>query len=76
VKQLESLGYVARQADDADRRASVLTLTASGRRVLGKIPAARRDLVSGLLDTFTPDERTTLARLLDRLADNIVRATS
>ena len=67
VTRLASGGRVDRQADPADRRRNVVTLTASGRQYLEEIQrhadAAQDELLAGL----SPTERRQLNELLAKL---------
>lgn len=72
VHALEEAGFVAREAMEEDRRASLLHVTERGRAMVGRILEARRTVITELLAGWTPDERDELARVLGRLADDIV----
>lgn len=74
VKELERLGLLSRGAQVGDARASVLHVSAEGRRVLRSVARARRHFVGELLRDWTPDEITTLAPLLSRLAQDLAAA--
>jgi DNA-binding MarR family transcriptional regulator len=67
VTRLESGHHVDRQADPANRRRNVVTLTASGKRYLEEIQrhadAAQDELLAGL----SPAERRQLNELLTKL---------
>ncbi|MDT0212847.1 MarR family transcriptional regulator [Rothia sp. ARF10] len=70
VDALEGHGFVAREPDPSDRRATRVALTPEGRRVLDELDAARRadseDYFAGLSDR----DRATLTRILARLVDD------
>ena len=57
-------GWVQRAADPTDRRASVLTLTDSGRDLGGRIEGARREASERVLDVLPPAQRRTLHQIL------------
>ena len=59
-------GLVSRSVDPQDRRAVVLELTGSGRACHEEMTRHRDDVVSTALSGLDPDERRTLARLLDQ----------
>ena len=77
---LENAGYIERVACESDARVVYAKLTDAG---LGKIREAAKTHLAGIrtvfLDRFSPDERETLASLLERLplagADDAVCAT-
>ena len=62
-------GLVERQADPDDARRTRVALTDAGRAVVQRFRGFRRDAVATALQSFTPAERTDLARLLAKLAD-------
>jgi hypothetical protein len=64
----EGLLEVERHPDD--HRATVLTLTDSGRTFLLERLRVHRATLRAVTDDFTPQERTELVRLLDKLAAN------
>jgi DNA-binding MarR family transcriptional regulator len=74
VSILERAGLVERVADPADGRATSLSLTAAGRDVMGRVRAARHDLITDVLADWNDDDRAQLASLLGRLSDDFVRA--
>ncbi|GAB2734495.1 MarR family winged helix-turn-helix transcriptional regulator [Kitasatospora kifunensis] len=73
IASLEKLDLVARQADPADGRRSILSLTPEGQAVLGSGRSAYVDHLADVLgESFTSDEIATLdaaALLLERLAE-------
>ena len=73
VDGLETDGYVARSPHPADRRKTILTVTAGGLEALG---AARRVRLADAAEFFAildPAERVTLAALLDKLIEAVPR---
>ena len=74
VSILEQAGLVERTADPDDGRAQTLSLTPAGRSVMEKVRAARHDLITDVLDDWDDTDRSRLAALLGRLADDFVRA--
>ena len=75
VKSLQGAGLLTREADPTDGRASVLCLTADGRRALRKVREARRRLMADLVADLSPSEQATLAGLLGRLADRFLEGS-
>jgi DNA-binding MarR family transcriptional regulator len=74
VSILEQAGLVERTADPDDGRAQSLSLTVAGRTVMEKVRAARHDLITDVLGDWDDTDRSRLAALLARLADDFVRA--
>ncbi len=71
ILELERDGVVRRLPDEDDGRASILELTALGKRHLKKIAAARQAMLAEVLEGFSDDDISHLARLLDRLNCNL-----
>jgi DNA-binding MarR family transcriptional regulator len=68
VRALEERGYVERTTDPADGRASLLTLTVAGRRVLATAWASRRAWVDRSLEGWSAQDRQVLTDALERFA--------
>jgi DNA-binding MarR family transcriptional regulator len=71
VAKLERDGLVRRSPDPDDGRASMLSLTAAGRRVVSRRHAARVDGLRRLVDRLPPADRERLLGIVDVL-DRIV----
>lgn len=71
IVQLERAGVLRRRADARDGRACLVELSARGRRNLERIAAARRQIVTELLDGFSDDDVARFAELLGRFAANL-----
>jgi DNA-binding MarR family transcriptional regulator len=71
VQQLEQSGLVSRTPDPNDGRATLLQLTARGRRTINRILAVRRDWLTTLLADWPEASRAECARLLCLLTNNI-----
>jgi MarR family transcriptional regulator, organic hydroperoxide resistance regulator len=70
VDRIEAAGYCARQANPSDRRSSIVTLTASGKRLLPKITATvDSELHARLRQQTTERSLTELATTLTRLRE-------
>jgi DNA-binding MarR family transcriptional regulator len=70
--ELEAEGLITREPGTADRRQSLLTLTADGRRALERDMAERDVWLAGALASLSATERGVLelaGALLERLAD-------
>jgi DNA-binding MarR family transcriptional regulator len=69
VDTLERDGLVARKADPTDRRALLVTLTGEGEAALAVASARRTHLMKQVFGALEPDDRATMARLLQTLDD-------
>jgi DNA-binding MarR family transcriptional regulator len=74
IRRLESSGLIVRRGDPEDRRAAVVTATASGRRMHERIRAERSDSLSALLTELSPDELAALSAglpVLEKIAEQL-----
>lgn len=71
VTQLVQLGYVQRQADPGDGRASRLAATSEGMRHLEEMRGRRNRWIAEVLGEWSAAETTELVRLLGRFNDDI-----
>jgi DNA-binding MarR family transcriptional regulator len=71
VDALDDLGLVARAIDPTDRRAVSIELTPAGRGLVDDRKARSADAFEHAAESLSPDERTTLLDLLERMADAI-----
>lgn len=67
VARLEEAGLVTRATDDADRRAKILTLTASGRALFQKIVPLAQAREDYLLEDLDPQERAALDKAMAKV---------
>jgi len=67
LRHLERTGLIARVADPADGRGSLVELTADGRRLVDEIAPAHLVNERNMLAALTPAEQRTLAQLLAKL---------
>jgi DNA-binding MarR family transcriptional regulator len=67
VTSLESRDLLVRHDDDADRRNKIIDLTPKGRALYQKIVPLILAREAYLLESFSPDDRATLDRLLAAL---------
>lgn len=72
LRQLEDDGRVRREADPIDRRAQLLYLTPEGEATVAESLARRRRLLLDRLYQWDPADVAQLARLLTRLADDLL----
>lgn len=66
VQALEKAGLAARTTDAADRRASILDLTAEGLDVLNRTRSHRRRRLEETLSDWSERDREDLGRLLEK----------
>jgi DNA-binding MarR family transcriptional regulator len=71
VKLLEDDGLLARTPSPDDARVAVVRLTPDGRKVYRRIEQFRTDYMSDVLANWSASDRATLARLVDRLVDDL-----
>lgn len=76
IDQLEGRGLVERQADPADRRAWLVTITPKGKDLVEPINEIDRVLRGQLRLDISREERQQLAKLLLRLQSNLARILS
>jgi DNA-binding MarR family transcriptional regulator len=69
VHALVAAGLLVRHPDKADRRASIIGLTAAGAALLQRLQAAKRARLKNALRDWPAEDRQNLARLLNKLAD-------
>jgi DNA-binding MarR family transcriptional regulator len=67
VGSLEQQGLLRRMPDAEDRRATLLAITAQGRRQLEQLRGERSAFLVGQLGTLTPEQRSALVAALDAL---------
>ena len=71
LKSLEDRRYVVRSVDPSDRRAHLIRLTASGRKVLDRHLETRSAIFDRALAEWSDSDRRALTTLLGRLADDL-----
>lgn len=67
VGSLEQQGLLRRMPDTEDRRATLLAITAQGRRQLDQLRGERSAFLVGQLNSLSPEQRTSLVAALDAL---------
>ena len=67
IDALAEQGLVLRREDPVDRRRTILSLSAKGKRIHDKVEEVSRALEQALLRVLRPSERETLEHLLDKL---------
>jgi len=68
IDELEEKGLVIRQRSLRDRRSYELQLTEAGQAVMGRMREIGSAHENEITNVFTPEERTTLAALLAKIA--------
>ena len=68
IDSLERQGLAERRSHPEDRRAFAVTLTAKARKLLPDLDARGRALEDDITSPLSPEERTTLRQLLQRVA--------
>jgi DNA-binding MarR family transcriptional regulator len=71
VKQLELEGFLVREADNKDGRASILTLSDKGTDMLLRLRTARHALFESVFASWPAGDLAALAPLLRRAADDL-----
>ncbi|GAA2063107.1 MarR family winged helix-turn-helix transcriptional regulator [Williamsia deligens] len=69
IASLVRLGYVRREADPRDGRATILVLTESGRTQVEAVRRHRMNAVDVMLEDFTTEEIAQLSGLMGRVVD-------
>lgn len=72
VQRLEDRGYLVRGPDPSDKRASVMRITRSGRRLLERLHDSSREMFIDLLQDWSMHDREQLAHYIGRLGDAMV----
>ena len=71
VDALEGKGYVSREPDPHDRRASVVVVTDAGRAVRAAVHEARRRSVGDQIGALSAEQRAALADALTTLEQGL-----
>ena len=74
LADLEGRGLLRRKADQADRRARSLTLTAKGRRLLEQVRERTEQRLAGLLEGLSAFDRRELLEAMARVEGILSRA--
>ena len=74
LNELEAAGMSVRKRDPHDRRRHLVEITESGKAALDRAERAREGLEEEILAELSPEERTTLRKLLRRVLDGLLRA--
>ena len=74
IKDLEAAGVIRRDVDPVDARASLISLTDSGRATLARIREARCGILAEALQDMNPQDMATAADALTRIATAVERS--
>ena len=72
VAKLEELGLAQRQKNIKDKRVNEAVITATGKAMTDKIDAARAQIYQHLFENWQDNERTELARLLQKFVGDFM----
>jgi DNA-binding MarR family transcriptional regulator len=72
IDKLERLGLVVRSPSKGDRRATLLTVSPKGRRLVRKYEEAKTARLSPVLERFEPEEIEQFSRLLERFSVSLL----
>ncbi len=75
LNELEAAGLSVRKRDPHDRRRHLVEITEAGKAAVARAEKAPEGLEGEILAELSPEERATLAKLLRRVMDGLLRAT-
>lgn len=75
LKRLLTLGLIERAPDEADRRATNISITPQGCAALEEVREQGRVFLQEILRDWSPQERAELARVMARLAHGVEERT-
>lgn len=67
VDKLEEKGLLRRQACPKDRRVTYAKITENGKRLIEEMFPSHQELIDGLVDVLTEDEKTLVIELLKKV---------
>ncbi len=68
--RLQAAGLVVKKTSETDRRLIELSLTPRGEEMIGKLRPLALSYEADVLSTLSPEDRTQLDRLIDKLLQN------
>jgi DNA-binding MarR family transcriptional regulator len=74
IRQLEERGLVRVSPDENDGRARQVELLPDGQRALEQLLERRRDIITGVLETWPEADRALLHQLLDRFNHDLAHS--
>jgi len=72
IDKLERLGFIVRNPSKGDRRVTLLSASAKGRRLVQRYEQRKGRSLMPVLDQFSPQELKMLARLLERFTLSLI----
>jgi len=76
IDKLERLGLVTRARSAGDRRATLVSLSPEGRRLVREYEESKSSQLSSVLATFTPEELQVFAVFVERLCGSLLDANT
>ncbi len=76
IKGLQTLGYLRRDVDTADKRRAVLKLTQAGINAFGELVPMVKQVEKDCLQGLSPEEQKTLISLMNRVQQNAENSPS
>jgi len=73
LNELEAKQFSIRRRDPQDRRRHIVEVTAAGRRALERADKEREGLEAEMLANFSPEERRSLRKLVERVLENLLQ---
>ena len=73
MDKLEGLGLVIRTPSEGDRRATLLSLSTKGRRLVAAYEELKASRLYPMLDKFKPEEIKRFSRLLERFSMEVLK---
>jgi DNA-binding MarR family transcriptional regulator len=73
IDKLERHGLIVRSPSKGDRRATLLSPSAKGRRLVQKYESLKADRLAPVLEAFSSEELEQLSELLERFSLNLIK---
>jgi DNA-binding MarR family transcriptional regulator len=74
LNELETAGLSVRKRDPHDRRRHLVEITEAGKAAVARAEKAREGLEEEILAGMSPEERSTLSKLLRRVLEGLLKA--
>ena len=72
IDKLEGLGLIVRERSTGDRRATLLSVSPQGRRLVEEYERRKAQLVTPVLERFRPEELAQLTTLMERFSISLL----
>jgi DNA-binding MarR family transcriptional regulator len=72
IDKLEGLGLIVRERSTGDRRATLLSVSPEGRRLVDEYERRKAELVTPVLERFRPEELAQLTTLMERFSVSLL----